>query len=130
MLDAMTVLRDYLLTQAALTALVGTRIIRESAVPAQGWKPSDGACVCLSSRGGAFDGSDAMQVMPVQITAWGRDVQEAQQIYRLVVDVLDDAHNGDLRHAYLEALGQTVRQADTGWPYVMSGFRIKVRREE
>jgi len=127
--DASAVLRTYLLTKTALTLLVGTRINRETGVPAQGWTPSAGPCVSIIGRGGAFDASDAMLAWPVQVTCWGRDPQEAGNVYRAVVGALDNASGGQLRHAYLTSLGQTIRQAETGWPYVLCGFRVLISKE-
>lgn len=45
-------MRDFLASQSALTAVVGTRIWARRRAPKEKWKPSDGACVVFARRGG------------------------------------------------------------------------------
>ena len=65
------VIRDFLIAQATLTALTGTRIYGETATPPPGYNPGQGAAICFRRRGGIDDYSDALQVPSVQFKCYG-----------------------------------------------------------
>jgi len=87
--DTDVILRTYLLTNAALTALVGTRVYCPAA-PENATLPN----VTFFTRGGrATPYIPDMPNPSVQIDAWADDPLEARSIYRAVYDALQGIQN-------------------------------------
>lgn len=125
MIDAPKALRDYLLTNAALVALVGTRIYAETNTPATDYTPSDGGAVCFQFRGGKADYSDALMVPSVQFKCYGATTVKAQEVYRALYTALQNAAAGTMRWARCEVAGQSLAEEPSGgWPFVLTFFKV------
>lgn len=131
MIDVAKAIRDYLIAQGALTALTGERIYAETDVPPAGYQPSDGACICFRMRGGTVDFSDAILWPSVQFKCYGSDDVEANTLYRVLFDVLHGVPEPSavVRAAYLETAGETLAEPETGWPFVLTFYRMMIANE-
>ena len=136
MINGAKIIRDYLLTQAGVTALTGTRIYAERDVPPAGYKPSDGACICFQTRGGAPDLYSKVLSASVQCTCWApasstqRAEVQCNTLYRALFDALDTGGGSVVRYGYLEGLGQTLWHPESGWPFVLCAFRLMLNNQE
>jgi hypothetical protein len=121
-------IRDYLLTCADLTALVGTRIWAERSTPIPGYTPAAGGAVCVTVRGGQPDYSDALLKPSIQVKSYGATEVEANAVYRAVFAALHGARAGTVRWGQCDVLGQTLTEAGTGsgteWPFVLSYYSM------
>jgi len=122
--DAPSRLRSFLLLNVALLALTSTRIYAERTEPVEGYQPGkDGSCVCFT-LGGTVDSSNAMQRARVQFKCYGKDEVEANQVYRALYNALHRQSGQYVRWAFCQTLGQTLREPDTKWPFVLTYFEI------
>lgn len=119
-------LRDYLLTKAGLTALTGTRIYAEANTPAAGYKPSDGGAVCFKVRGGRPEYVDVLLGPSVQFKCYGSSELVANQLYQALYDALHNAQTNAVRMARCEMLGQTLAEPESGWPFVLTFFKVMI----
>ena len=122
MIDAPAILRGFLLSKTALTALTGTRIWAERFNPPDGYVPSEGSAIAFRARGGNVDYSRALLHNSWQFKCYGLDEGAANALYRTLFNVLDGAQGGGLHSALLEITGQTLREPTTNWPYVLCFF--------
>lgn len=129
MIDAPVVLREYLEQQVALVALTGARIYPEANEPPEGTLPTDGPTLCYKVRGGIPVKPRQLWSVSIQFKCYGRNEIEANELYRVLVDVLDCAHAGQMRGAELEVAGVTLREPETLWPYVLAFFTVVVANE-
>ena len=119
-------LRDYLLTQAGLMALTGTRIYAEANSPPAGYKPSDGGAVCFKARGGRPDYVDVIVTPSMQFKCYGATELLANLVYAALYDALHNAQTNAIRGARCEILGTTLAEPETGWPFVLTFFRVPI----
>jgi hypothetical protein len=132
MIDEGLAIKTALLTQTALTALTGTgataRIWPARSMPIVGYHPNDGVAIAFRTRGGGPMYQNGLINPSVQFKVWGIDEQTANTGYRALVDVLHDKSIGAIKSAYLEVLGQTSEEQETGWPFVLTFFTIWLAR--
>jgi len=121
MIDASLILYTYL-TQTTLTSLTGDRLWAERLVPLPDYKPHQGQAICFRSRGGPIDYGSQLLRISFQFKCYGLDEARAMAGYRALFDVLHDATHQEMAHAGLEIAGQTLREPDTDWPFVLSFF--------
>lgn len=122
--DAAKHLRDFLIADATLTALIGARIYAERTEPPEGYKPGvDGGCVCFQMSG-SVDYSNAFQSGRVQFKCYGKDEVAANQVYRALYDALNRRSGQYVRWAINQTLGQTLREPDTKWVFVLTYFIV------
>lgn len=96
-------------------------------MPIAGYKPNDGVAIAFRTRGGGTMYHGGLMYPSVQFKIWGGVVNDTLPVvagYRALVDVLHDKSPGAIRSAYLEVLGQTAEEQDTGWPFVLCFFTI------
>lgn len=122
MTDAEATLRDHLLTNAALTALVGTRVYAAPNPPAQ-YTPASGACIVFGVRGGVDNYSGATLEPSVQYRCYGPDLATARRTSRALYEALVDKPGVHVRQSRLETLPQVLTDPETGWDYVWSAFK-------
>lgn len=123
MIDAPAILRNYLLTRTALTALTGTRIWAERFNPPDGYMPSVGSAIAFRTRGGNVDYSRSVLTNSWQFKCYGVDETAANLLYRTLFAVLDDEKGLGFLMAELEIAGQTLQEQDTNWPYVLCYYQ-------
>ena len=130
MTDVAAAIRAYLLTDADLVALVGTRVWAETSTPAAGYTPADGGAVCVMVRGGQPDYSDALLVPSIQVKCYAATAVAAGAVYRAVFMALHNARGGTVRWGQADTLGQTLTEPGTGsgteWPFVLGYFSMWV----
>jgi len=105
-----------------LMAVVGTRIYAGTDVPAVGYKPSDGPCICFKVRGGRFETEQRDLIAPsVQFKCYGATELEANRCYRTLHDVLDLGRGATMRYALAEGPGQLLQdqERDKAWWFTL-----------
>jgi hypothetical protein len=133
--DAPKVLRDWLIEQPAIEALFritpagAYRIYAETANPPAGYRPTQGVCLCFKVRGGVVSQSDALLLPSVQFIIFGLTEYAAQGAYRAVFDALHNGRGAVMRWAQCESLGVTLADPDTGWPFVLSFWKISISKD-
>jgi hypothetical protein len=126
MTDENKALRDFLLTNVALVALVRTRIWAGTDTPAAGYKPADGGAVCFKVRGGSPDYSDVLLDPSIQFKCYGATTVEAREVYAALYNALHQAHAWIMRAAWCDVLGQDLTEPETGWPFVLAFFTVRI----
>lgn len=129
MIDALQAIRDFLLADAALTALVSTRVFAGRDVPPRGVQPGDGALITFRIRGGAPDYENALLWPSVQIKCYGATEYTAEAVYRTLYDALQCARGEQVLHAELETLGGQLEEPETGWFFTVSYWRLLIRMD-
>lgn len=124
--DVAIVIRDFLLADAGLVALVGDRIHAEKSNPPAGYKPSAGPCICFKVRGGGISSSDALLLPSVQFLCYAADEVTANTVYQALVEALHNGRGAEMRWGQSETLGQTLRDPETGWPFVLCHFTCSI----
>lgn len=128
MIDVEATLLGYLQSQAALTALTGSRIWAGRDVPPEGYHPTQGAAITFRVRGGDVVGQQAAALLrpSFQFKIYGASEVAASAAYRALFDALEGPLAYPLRAADTETLGQILREPDVGWPFVLVFWRINV----
>jgi hypothetical protein len=121
--DAAKYLRDFLMDNETLTLLVGARIYAERTEPVEGYKPEDGGCICFQLSG-EMDYSGGFQRRRVQFKCYGVDEVKANEVYRALHDALERQSGQYVRWAISQTLGQTLREPDTKWVFVLTYFTV------
>lgn len=136
MIDDLYLLRQFLVANAALTALVSTRIYAARNSPIEGWKPGDGACVAFKRRGGGQDESGAMISSSFQFKCYGTggsvsaQIASANAVYRALRDALNYKTSLAILGAQEEGRGSTFGtplETAGDFPYVLCFFRVQFR---
>lgn len=131
MIDIPQIIRDDLTADTAITDLTSSRVWSERTTPPKGYKPSDGAGLCVAIRGGTTPYYRFDNNISLQIKCYAADEVGAQALYRAVYDRLHFATSADARppifHSACEVLGQTLEEPDTDWPFVFGFFNLVIR---
>lgn len=127
MIDALRILRDYLVADADVLALVGDRIYAGRDVPPVGYTPAQGGCVTFRLRGGFPTYSDEFLVARVQCQCYGRDEVDAEAVYRAVFSRWHNAVSREIAHGECEVLGQTLEEPQTQWRFTLVYFMFMLR---
>jgi len=120
--DETKIVLDHLL---AVTTL-GTRIHADADTPPAGYTPADGPCYCFKARGGIDEDTEVIQIVSMQFKCYGDTNIAARQAYRALNDVLKTAKTYRIMSARREALGVTLNEPDTGWPYVLVYYSFMI----
>jgi hypothetical protein len=123
MIDTDAEIREYLVGQASLTVLAGQRIYASLYLP-KGYTPDDGPALLFSPRGGAIDYSSLVLNPSYQFRSYGKTLEKARELDRALFDALNDISYCDIKSARMEAIGQPLQEQGTGWPFVLSFYRI------
>ena len=131
MIDAVAAIREVLLADSALTAKVGDRIYLLHLPEGHDF---DQQAVVYSIRGGSTDLYVPFIRPAIQLACWGKDSVAAQEVYRLVHDVLHDksrvsVSSGFLLFSFEETHGQNLIDPDTKKPFVLAFFRAIFRKD-
>lgn len=131
MIDVPAAIREVLLADAALVVKVGDRVYLLHLPEGHDF---DNPAVVFSIRGGSTDLYVPFVRPSIQIGAWGKDSVAAQEVYRLVHDVLHDrsrvsVSSGFLVFAFEEVHGQNLIDPDSKRPYMVAMFRAILRKD-
>lgn len=128
MIDIPDAIRDYLVSQSALTTLTSTRIWAERSIPPAGYNPAQGGAIAFRNRGGTIIYGGGMAGPSVQFKCYGATEQTANTVYRALFDVLNNKSGGAIKSAFMEVPGQTLTEPDTTppWPFVLTFYTIFV----
>lgn len=131
MIDAPTVIRNYLLNQIAVTELVDeARIWKQATYPPAlnpKYTPSQGAALVFKTRGGAPEYTNAHLLLSWQFKSYGATIEIASALDRAVADALFDARWGDILESSIEQVGQPIPEPDTDWPCILSFYATRMR---
>jgi hypothetical protein len=124
-IDAPKAIRDFLVDQASLAV---TAVHAERNEPPPGYKPaSDGMAICFRIRGGNPETQESGLIRAsVQFKCYGRDEMEANECYRSLYDALHQKRGAQVRWAHMEVPGQTLREPETQWVFVLTYFTVYV----
>lgn len=128
MVDVHDVIRDYLLTQSALTAQVGARIYAGRDVPPKAYQLSDGACVTFRVRGGNEDYEGALARPSVQFKCYGASEYQAGVVAQLLDDALHEGRDTSVLYAQREMLPQPLEEPNTEWRYALVFYQFLIRQ--
>jgi hypothetical protein len=124
--------RDFLLTNGPLVALVDTRIYPDMETPPAGYEPTDGPCICFKRRGGSQD-YEAVNLFPsYQFKCYGEiggtqsPEASAEEVYRALFEALNYQSTYLIKSVEMEAQGQPLLEPDTGWKYTLCFYRLQV----
>lgn len=124
--DAPDILRDYLLTQTPVTALVGTRIWAEMDEPPElspKYTPTVGPAIVFKSRGGQPDSTNAILHISWQFKVYGLNTtannNAQRRTYRALMDAMHDPLGRGGIQANIEVAGQTLIEPGTEWKYIL-----------
>ena len=93
MVDTNQVVREYLIDQAGITALVSDRVYAANPLP----ENVDLPCISFFTRGGTSIPSVPQIVVPsVQFSCWANDPIEARQVYRALYDELNGLYDANV----------------------------------
>lgn len=133
MLNPNRTLRVYLLSQPAVTDLVGVNIAYPGLPKGLDCAAGDKALV-LTRSGGTTGVETPLSEIRFQMRAWARTAPEANAIYAALFDVLhgvsriDLGNDGFIVCAYEEMPPQDLTDPDSGWETVLGYFRVMVRQ--
>lgn len=125
MIDVEAEIRTFLAADVTLATVVSTRIYAGTDVPAVGYTPADGSCICFKVRGGSLQTQQRALLYPsVQFKCYGATEIEANTCYRSLVDALDGERGATMRYAFAEGLGQLLQdvERDKDWWFVLVFF--------
>jgi hypothetical protein len=123
MRDTDAALTAFLLARPGLTAVAGQRIHASLYLP-KGYKPDDGPALIFNPRGGGQDYSRLVLSPSYQFRSFGLTQAEARRLDRALYDALNDAQCYPIKMARMESIGQLFQEPDTGWPFVLTFYRI------
>ncbi len=127
MVDVHDIIRDYLLTNGALTALVSTRIYAGRSVPPKTYAIGDGACIVFRVRGGNEDYEGALLRPSVQFKCYAVTEADADAVYRTLDDALQNGRAAAILYAQREVQGQPLEEGDTQWRYTLAFYQFQIR---
>ena len=124
MTDVEAVLRAYLVTVTALTALVGQRVYASVDLPA-GYTPvGNGSALLFGVRGGDQAYSSHQLQPSVQFRCYAETEAKARLVAQALYDALNDQHAAGIKYARMETLPQLLREPEVDWPYCLGFFRV------
>ena len=128
--DYINALCDVLKADAAVTALVGTRVYGGE-LPNADNVSMPRACITLTPAGGIADrfGFVDLTEPRIDVRCFGATPNQSHAVYRAVHGVLKNMRRnvqGDtmLHSARIEASSQTLRDPDTEWPMTLSSWQV------
>lgn len=126
MIDLPAKILAFLQANAPLVALTSTRLWAEADFPPAGYTPDDGAGIAFKIRGGRPDYTP-MHWPSVQFKIYGATEVAANACYRALYDALHEQGGADVRWGQVEVYGQTLREPDTDWIFVLAAFTLLIR---
>jgi len=136
MINDQVILLTYMQAQSDITDITTTaRIHAARDMPPTGYTPDDGSAIvfkrrgllAMDERGQAYSGS-------YQVKCYGRGGNDNQQrlnaeaLYRGLHDAMQFGQNYDILGIQQEAGPEPLEEPDTGWPYVLSFWRVQFRK--
>ena len=128
MRDVAKTVRDYLLTVGGVTALAGTRIYAERTYPPRGWTASSGSTIVFKQRGGDLPYHAQQLNASLMFKCYGSTEVTANALYQALFEAMQDAVSNHLLSSQCEVLGQTLEEPSLDWVFVLTYFRVVVRR--
>jgi hypothetical protein len=123
MINALTALRNYLITRDGIDALAGDRIYASPYLP-KNYVPDLGPALLFNIRGGGQDYSSQVLSPSFQFRSYAIDHAQAIELDQALYDNLNDAFCIDIKMARMETVGQMLNEPQTGWPYILSFYRV------
>ena len=123
MIDALSTLRTFIVAQSSVTALTGQRVYAGRTFPPPEYVAGQYA-ICFNARGGVMTYDRRLINDSFTFKCYGPDEVAAMALSRTLVDAIDDKSSGAIRHIELEISGYPLQEPDTGWPFVLTFFRV------
>lgn len=123
MTDTDAVLRAFVVAQAGVTALVGTRVHASDKLPA-GYSPvTNGPAILLKVRGGQQDFPGKTLYPSYQFECYAATEALARQVSNALFDAINHKASGLIKQIRLEVMPVLLTDPDTGWPFVLSYYK-------
>ena len=120
-------LLQHLQAVAGITALTTTaRIWAEEDYPPPDYNPGQGQALVFKRRGGGEDHEGAILKPNYLFKCYGQTPSAANALYRALYDGLHQQASQYIKYAIQDQPGETVREIDTRWPYVLVFYTILV----
>jgi hypothetical protein len=121
--DVEAVVRAFLAGQAGVVALTAERIWADVDLPPD-YRPSCGAALLFSRRGGPLSFSRKVLVPSLQFRSYGVDDVQSRALDQALFESLDDVQAGLIKRARLDVQGQLIKDPRTGWYNVLSFYTL------
>lgn len=126
MIDQEALIRQWLVSESAITTLTGQRVYASTALPA-GYKPTDGPALLFKIRGGRSDYSSRILRPSVQFEAYALTEALARQLAMALHDVINDQGYQKISIARLEVQPVPLQHPETQWPYILSFYVFHIQ---
>lgn len=137
MIDVSKQVYDYLLTQAPVTALVGSgdgnRLYPDTDTPDKIYRPEDGPSTLFNPRGGLSDYSQCVFNVSYKFKCYGdaslsvtAQRSSAFEMYRAIYDALVDKSFSGVRNVSVEITYQMMEEFALNWVYALGFFNLYV----
>lgn len=130
MIDAADTLRDYLLSDPALFALVSNRIwMGLSTPPPNVYKPSQGGALTIAEASKNTEGADTILRKRWQCKAYGPDIYTIEQVDMALVAAMlaFAARRAGILGAELSGGGPILPEAGSGWLFKPSFYETRMK---
>ncbi len=119
-------LRELLLANSTITTAFGSRVWAAVDTPQPGYKPSDGKALVFKARDGYVPTENTGYLaFSFQFKVYAANELAAWQGYMTLFDALDGKANQYIKSVEAEVLGQSLREPDSNWPYVLAFFSVR-----
>lgn len=122
MIDVEATIRAHLAAQSSIVSLTSARIYASRDLPAE-YRPTTGAALLFSMRGGPPDYTAHVLQASVQFQAYGATGAQARALDRALFDSLHERPAAGIKWVRCDALGQITSDA-AGWKFVLSFYTI------
>lgn len=129
MVNDLSVIRDFLLAQAALFALTGERVWWGVNEPPQSeqYQPSQGIGICINRSGGTQDFDNTSVSPRIQFKIYGVSEPAINTAVLTLNDVFHEAHSYEILSSTQDTMAIMLDEPDTLWKYGLVFYRVTVR---
>lgn len=123
-INVWVVIRDHLLTNAALVALVGDRIYAGVDLP-EGYTPADGPAILFNARGGTDEYHRVTTKPSVQYRCYAATPILCMTVDRALYRALQDQCGAGVRTSIRQTYPQLLKEPETSptqWNFILSGY--------
>lgn len=131
--DRFTIVREFLLAQPALTALIGDRIEvggplsgTDGTISAQ-FDINDGPAIVYNTRGGTRDETDLIILQSFQFLCYAIDTVTAMRVADTLYSVLRGKKSRYILYADQDTEPQLSQESAADWPFAFSFWTIRIK---
>jgi hypothetical protein len=128
--DAAKMVLDYLLSQEAVTLLVGNRLWAEALTPPkEAYKPSHSGALAFSTSTGSVEAADRLLRIRWQFKSYGPTIYVIRDVNAALCDVLllPDVKRFGIESVIIEAFGAMLEEPDTAWDFKLTFIETRIK---